>query len=61
METDILGAHQIGMKSIRITRRAIKTATRVQCPARRGCFRPQRNSSAFIRKVQRTFCMNNPF
>jgi|SRR5271157_90757 len=29
METDILGAHQIGMKSIRITRRAIKTATRV--------------------------------
>ncbi len=29
METDILGAHQIGMKSIRITRRAIKTATRI--------------------------------
>ena len=29
VETDILGAHQIGMKSIRITRRAIKTATRV--------------------------------
>jgi len=27
METDILGAHQVGMKSIRITRRAIKTAT----------------------------------
>ena len=29
VETDILGAHQIRMKSIRITRRAIKTATRV--------------------------------
>jgi putative hydrolase of the HAD superfamily len=29
VETDILGAHQVGMKSIRITRRAIKTATRV--------------------------------
>jgi putative hydrolase of the HAD superfamily len=26
LETDILGAHQIGMKSIRITRRAINTA-----------------------------------
>ena len=29
LETDILGAHQIGMKSIRITRRAIKTATHI--------------------------------
>jgi len=28
LETDILGAHQIGMKSIRITRRAIKTKNR---------------------------------
>ena len=30
METDVLGAHQVGMKSIRITRRAIKTATHIQ-------------------------------
>ncbi|MGA7192959.1 MAG: HAD family hydrolase [Anaerolineales bacterium] len=30
METDILGAHQIGMKSIWITRRAIKTATHIK-------------------------------
>ncbi len=29
METDILGAHQVGMKSIRITRRALKTAPRI--------------------------------
>jgi len=30
LETDILGAHKIGMKSIRITRRAIKTATHIR-------------------------------
>ncbi len=29
METDVLGAHQIGMKSIWITRRAIETANRI--------------------------------
>jgi len=29
METDILGAHQIGMKSIWITRRAVETANRI--------------------------------
>ncbi len=29
LETDIQGAHQIGMRSIRITRRAIKTATHI--------------------------------
>jgi len=30
METDILGAHQIGMKSIWITRRAVETANHIQ-------------------------------
>ncbi|HUI88125.1 MAG TPA: HAD family hydrolase [Anaerolineales bacterium] len=30
LETDILGAQQVGMRSIRVTRRAIKTATRVK-------------------------------